>query len=600
MISDDQILDLLAERRKQRGPRLEKMRKLSQAYNNELILPLPELDADEEPAVANILSIAVDSMGQRVASVLPQVRFATIGTTTKARRQATTRRDCVYGWWDENRMDLQMPQRGRQFFTYASTIVHIRPDARRRVPKYELRDPLSAYPSGEDVVVEDCLFTYCLTLGALERRFAYGRNPGWLKGALQLPHDTHQSKPIEVVEYVDAYETVMLAIAKPDNQGYVGMGQPLASHVSFYRIERVENRLGRCPVVAVGRPGLSVPAGQFDGMVGIYTQQAMLQALEVIAVKRDIFPDVYLVGSDGTNPRLVKQADGLAGQIGTITGGEIQVLKEPASYQASPLIDRLERNSRVTGRVPAEFGGEAGSNIRTGRRGDAVMSAVVDFPLQEAQRFFAHGMRVENEIAIEIDKAWFNERKTVWVSWQGVDREVDYLPSELWANDRHTVSWSHPGADTNGIGIAVGSAIGMGIMSKRTGMDMHPMVTDGEQEHDQIQYEMLEAATLQSLAAQAQQGAIPPGDMARIMQLIREDNDLADAIDKAQKEAQARQAQQVAATDPAAQPGLAQPGAGAEAMPSIAQAPEAQRNMAGLMASLRLPTMQVPAETGAA
>ena len=42
--------------------------------------------------------------------------------------------------------------------------------------------------------------------------------------------------------------------------------------------------------------------------------------------------------------------------------------------------------------------------------------------------------------------------------------------------------------------------------------------------------------------------------------------DLAEAVAKVQKEAQERQAQQVAATAPEAQPGIAQPGAGAEAM----------------------------------
>jgi hypothetical protein len=597
VISDEQILSLLGERRTSRGPRLEKMRRISEAYSNEIVLPLPEMDSSEEPAVANILSIAVDSMGQRVASVLPKITFAALGDVRTARAKARTRRDVVYGWWDENRMDLQLPKRGRQFFTYASTVVHVRPSARKQAPIYELRDPLTSYPSGEDIVCDDCLFTYRLSLNALERRFGNGQSTGWLAGKLQLGPDTHSSTPIDVVEYVDAEETVLLAVAQPNIMP--GMN-PTNYQMTYCRLNRAENRLSQCPVVAAGRPGLQFSTGQFDGMVGIYTQQAMLQALEVIAVKRDIFPDTYLVGADGANPRVVKQADGLRGIMGTVSGGDIRVLKEPASYQASPLIDRLERNSRVTGRVPAEFGGESPSGVRTGRRGDAVMSAVVDFPLQEAQRFFAHGMRVENEIAIEIDKEWYNRPKKVWVSWQGVDREVDYSPEELWTTDRHTVSWSHPGSDTNGIGIAIGSAIGMGIMSKKSGMDMHPMVQDGEQEHDQIQIEMLEQATLQGILAQAQSGSIPPGDMARIMQLIAKDMDLAEAIITAQTEAQERQAQQVAPTDPAAQPGLAPPGMGAEAMPSIAQAPEGQRNLSGLMAALRMPTMQVPAESGAA
>ena len=98
-------------------------------------------------------------------------------------------------------------------------------------------------------------------------------------------------------------------------------------------------------------------------------------------------------------------------------------------------------------------------------------------------------------------------------------------------------------------------------------MRIDPLVEDVEHEHDSVVAEQLEQSLRAGLQQQAAQGALPPGDLARIMEMVKNDKaDLAEAVAKVQKEAQERQAQQVAPTAPEAQPGIAQPGAGAEAM----------------------------------
>ena len=61
--------------------------------------------------------------------------------------------------------------------------------------------------------------------------------------------------------------------------------------------------------------------------------------------------------------------------------------------------------------------------------------------------------------------------------------------------------------------------------------------------------------------------------------------DLAEAVTKAQEEAQERQAQQVEATAPEAMPGLAQPGMGAEAMAPPPE-PQGPPDLAQLLGSL--------------
>ena len=109
----------------------------------------------------------------------------------------------------------------------------------------------------------------------------------------------------------------------------------------------------------------------------------------------------------------------------------------------------------------------------------------------------------------------------------------------------------------------------MGTMSKKSFMAVDPMVDDAEAEHDEVIAENLEQALLVSLQTQASQGQIPPGDVARIIELVTSDRkELPEAIQQVHAEAQERQAQQVEPGEPAAQPGIAQPGAGAEAMPA--------------------------------
>ena len=127
----------------------------------------------------------------------------------------------------------------------------------------------------------------------------------------------------------------------------------------------------------------------------------------------------------------------------------------------------------------------------------------------------------------------------------------------------------------------------MGTMSKRSFMSLDPLVEDPEFEHDAVVAEQLESALLVSIQQQASEGIIPPADLARIMELVANNEyELAEAVDKVQKEAQERQATMVEATAAEAQPGLAMPGMGAEAMTEPAAAPEEQVDLGQLYGAL--------------
>ena len=289
-------------------------------------------------------------------------------------------------------------------------------------------------------------------------------------------------------------------------------------------------------------------------------------ALEVIAVQKGVFPDTWLVGRPGETPQIVNPADGLTGEVGVIRGGDLRDMQMQPGYMTNPAIDRLERAQRLTAGIPPEFGGESTTNIRTGRRGDAVLSAVVDFPVQEAQRIMARSLQEENKLAVNMSKAYAgNKGKSFYVTTKNAKGRVDYTPNDNFDSTDNMVSYSQAGADINNLVIGGGQRVGMGTMSKQSFMAIDPLVDDPEFEHDTVIAEQLEGALLSSIQQQASQGAIPPADLARIMELVANNEmELAEAVEKVQREAQERQAEQVAPDSPEAMPGLAQPGMGAE------------------------------------
>jgi hypothetical protein len=423
---------------------------------------------------------------------------------------------------------------------------------------------------------ENCIFTFTRSRAWLQARYP---------DALSKLKSDKNAKPddlVRIAEYTDAEVTVLMASAtiKPNPWDTDMRGLP---HVE---LERVHNRTGMCLAVVPGRITLDRPMGQFDSLVGMYNLQSKLMALEVIAVERGIFPDTYLVSRPGETARFVAGPyDGRSGQVNVVQGGDIREMAANPGFATNGMMDRIERAQRIASGTPAEFGGESTSNVRTGKRGDAILSAVVDFPIQEAQEIFAASLQEENKRAIAIAKTYFgNERKSFYVSSRGAKGHVDYIPNKDFENDDNIVSYSHSGADANSLVVGLGQRIGIGIMSKQTAQEIDPFIADPELEKDRVISESLEQAMLQSIQTQAAQGQIPPADVAAIAALVASDKmDLAEAIKKVQADAQKRQATPAPAGAPETMPGLAQPGMGAE---QPAAAPAAPQDLAGFLASL--------------
>jgi hypothetical protein len=591
VITVPEIVRLYFERSQHYGPLVTQMRELTSAYEGTVAVPLPELDAQEKVAVANLIALGLDQNAMRIASSLPDLYYepARPGQPLAEKRAQITRKANL-GWWDHSRIEIKLARRARWLVGYACSPVTVEWDADKGVPCWKLRNPMATFPSkGDDpdeITPDDCLFTY-------RRSFSWlnARHPEAML-VLSKGNDCRPDSLFDLVEYVDCNERVLVVLGRARDSRDKGM----YGTSSAEELTRIPNRCG-CPGVFVpGRITLSRRQGAYDGMIGLYQQQAKLMALEVIAVTRGVFPNEWAISRPNETINIIRQANGRQGIIGKLEGGEITMAQVQPGYMTAQTVDRLERYMRLNGGIPAEYGGESNTNIRTGRRGQDILSATVDFPVAEAQKVLARSMQLENECAVAHAKAYAgNTPRSFFVSYRGDVGRVDYVPNRDFATANNTVSWPISGTDEQNLITGIGQRLGISEISLRTARRLDPWVDDPEQEEDWVSAEKLEAALLNGVAMQVQQGQLGAADVARIqVELEEKGTTLARAVLAIQDAKQLEQASSgapgtdegpVSPQSPGAQPGLSGPGA-PPAAGTIGPQPN-QQGLAQLLGALR-------------
>lgn len=600
MIQPEEIVQRYEERRRIRGPFLANMQRTQMFYNNEIQIPLSELEKNEAPSVANLLIQGVDQLAMRLSSRLPDVDFPSAKPGQAASdKTAADARNAVLAWWDMNQLQKKLARRCRYLVAYGSAPALIRPvgtgyNSKRKMPYWTYLDPLCVFPSDsgdpDDIEPRNVIISRRQSLAWLRDRYPAQA------GVLYKGRGATPDKMFELLEYMDEDETVL--IVRGAVKGVREYADPAFGTAPQMLLERAPNSMGMCPVVIPGRITLDRITGQFDEIRSMFIAQARLSAYEMIAIRRGIFPELWAVthpGSPGT-ARVITVADGRQGTIGEIENGTIMPITQQPGQQTSQAIDRLERAARVQGSIPADWGGESASNIRTAKRGEQVSSSASDPTLAELQTVLAESLQAENIRAIALSKALWGGRSTsFYMSRTGKGVSDDYVPNDAFANDFHYVKFSMPGVDAASIPIELGQRSGTGELSLYTERRLDPMVEDPDFEDRQVDVEALRKSLLGSLE---QPGAVDPHEIALIISLLQEGKTMEDAVSDAHKQLQAEQAAMAAQTPAAGEP------PGPETQPGLAPAPPPGAPAPGggppplsqLMQQLRQPTQQSPAE----
>jgi len=597
-ITDAQIIALYAEREAQLGPVMARMRMVMNQSNGDIIVPLPDMDRADKPAVANLFKQALDQTAARVVSLMPMLECPALKPHIgKSQDLADQRRKAILGWWDANDLPRRMSRRARYFVGYGSSPVVISPDMKRGIPQWHVRNPLTTFAAPtdpDDMCPENVIFTYPKTLGWVQANYP--------QAFMQLySTNAKASDRVDIMEYTDCDETVLLATTKSASQAYENW--PMSAPNRSARLEQFTNLAKMPRVIVPGRVTLDRLTGQFDGMIPLFTARAKAMALNLLAVEKGIFPDLALVGypNDSNTPTIVggEWKDGRSGEVNVIQHGHVEPVALNPGFATTGLLDRLEQYERTEGSVPSEYGGESGTNIRTGRRGDAVMQAAVSFPIAEAQETFASSLEAENKVAIAVAKGWFGgTAKSFYVNWKGAKGQVEYTPNITFETDENIVTFPLAGLDAQNLAIAIQTRVGSGMMSKDRGRVLDPMVDDPRAEEEQINVENLQQAFMTWIDQGISQGTIAGDEIVRMIVLVQQGKGLDEAYTTAQAEAQARQASVPAPPAPSGppQPGTAPPGspptmpgmnpASAGAQVPVSGPPQGLMNIANLLSTL--------------
>lgn len=569
-VTVEKIVELYRSRKAALMPVHSKMGKIRDQYNNTVTVPLPELDKNETAAVANLISQGVDQMAMRIASTVPSITYQPVKPgNERSEEYARIRRLANYGWWAANRFDRKQRKRSKWLVAYAACPVVMRPDFKRHIPLWHLADPLCTYPAPmadpDDICPSDGILAYRRALSWVDEWY-----PGKSR-ALEMGRDPSPDTQLEVLEYMDCDEHVLVAVGRPPEAApspFFG-GQSRSPGLPFIELERFANRVGRCELVYPTRPSLECPISQFDGMPDVYRMQARAFALWMIAAERSIFPETWFESRPNETVDVIQQPDGRAGISGLVKGGQIHVVETPPNPTIGTMIESMERTQRVTAGISSDFGGENPSNARTGRAGEQLLSATVDYWIQEAQETLSLAYQEENSLAVGIARAYFGDTpKNFFVNWKGSRGPVDYIPLVHFENDNQTVSWPQAGSDVNQLVVGLGQRLGLDEISIRTAQELDPYIDDAEEENRRLAAQSVDKAFMASIDQAVAGGQIGPTEISKFAQKVLGGMDKFKAWDEVHTDAQAQQAAAQQGPEaggpppgsPEAMPGLAAPG----------------------------------------
>jgi hypothetical protein len=595
-VNAEQLINEFRLRQEAEGPFMAAARNIATAYDGAMVVPVPE--GLTKAAVANLIRVGVDHVGMRVADPPETVMVPARSTGKRAEERAEAQRRAGLGLLEASKYRLIKRERARHLVGYGRSPVLVRPDFDAERPTFEALDPLLVLPdrgSRREMCPRDVIVTQTQTFGWLrahypEQAAAIYKGYRWDGQAPDL------TARFRIYRYESAEQCLLVLGTRADRPQDAAAGSNGECHAVVLR--DYANPAGVCQVVVpdivtMTSGGHSI----FEQMIGMYEGRAELQALSIEAVRRGVFQEEWLEARQNETPEVVQTPDPMSGEIGVVTGGAIRPRPVDPQFMQNTTLDRMEYAERQTGGIPSEFGGQASTNVRTGRRGAQILSSTVDYPVAEAQELMAYSLGEELGIAAKVDKAWFRAvKRSWWVQWKGARGRVEYSPGEMWATEpTFIVSHDVPGMDAADTVVVGGQLVGMGAMSKKTLMKFSPLITDVEDEHDDMITEQLEAAFLASLTTMAAspEGPWQPADFASFARKVDEEGmTLYEATEAVQREAQERQAAQVPEGAPETMPGLSPPGQGAEAglaIPDPTTASPSSGNLQELLAGLVRP-----------
>lgn len=605
----EQIQSMMSARRRYDAPIIRRMVSVRDHYNGDITVPLVNVDGQPEVNVLMPFMVAdgIDAVAMRAAGPSPNIHIPALDpfkeTGKRSLEYAHTRRRALYAAWDRSFLPLSLRRAFRQLVGYGTFAFVVTPDHERECAVVEFRDALSTYPeyrAPEDIRQPE-------NVG-----FVYGKSPEWISSrypkARPIVEGWQSKQPNEtmwdMVEWIDD-EDIVIGVLAPRSLYNQDTNVPSIVGTlptpTGIEVARWPNRAGMVPVVVPRRVTMDRLQGQMEKILPIEEWSAKLMALDYVATERHVFPDMVVLGEDNRTPQLVNGGgwrDGRTGEANMLQGVKaVQQLQASPGPLTNAMLDRLERNARISGGVSPFFSGEQNAQMRTGRGVDALGGFSVDPRIQEVQQIMGYGLQVVNKAIIAVEKGyWPSKKYAVFSGWSSDIGLVEYTPEIHFETDDNAVSYTFPGSDISQITVGLTQMLGTKLMSRHTARAKHPFIEDADLEERLIVMDSVDDAMILSFSQAVAQGQMAWQDLAAFRQTMTSGKVAwPDAIIQVHEAAQARQAQQAAqmqaaqAGGPGGEAGMGpdvQPGLGGGPVP-VSSIPPPQQGLLNVASLVR-------------
>ncbi len=566
----DQIRLLALDLQSERAEIIRYMQEIKEHYEGEWVLPLTDVEGEprSRQMTASLITDTVDSLGMRAASTRYVVSTPQIGNTDTAAERVRTRRRLLAATYHDNRWQLKLRRFYRHMCAYDTASIVVHPDMRSERIGLEVRDPLFTYPE-PTAMKNDRAPEY---VAFIERR-----SGTWLRLAFPGVReenggpitDVDENEQWDILEWHDTDQIVF---------GLLGPRHREGQHISARYQERygspsiqlgpaVPNLAGGCLAVTPQEVSLHTIGNRLNSLLGAVEQYAKLMALEVVAQEKAIFPDAFVIPQDGQTPAILngEWKDGRTGEMNMLSGvRQVGQINQTPDARTQAMIDRIERNVRVSSGLNPQMGGESFGSLRTGRALDSMMASSVDPRIQELHEVTESWMPWVNQRIFQAYKGYFGSKSfSMYSGWPGDKGEVRFTPDKDIDTVENTVSYAIPGSDTVQLTQILGSMLGAGAISEEAFRRIHPWIDDADAMQDQIVEEQVFQAILTAMQQQIASGQLPMVMGVELYEMVKGGQSLTEAfieIDERIRQQQAEaaaQAQQQAEPDPLAQLGIA-------------------------------------------
>lgn len=566
--------------RQARNPLIEAAMQVQERYNGDWVLP--DLGLEGKPLIPTVVPDAIDHLAQRACSVEPMIFCPALDPAATGDRagspiRAARRRQMVgYSLW-KSRWLLGKRRATRHLVGYATTSLMVMPNFEHECMELVVRDPLHTIPepkSPEDLSPPRAC------------AYVYGKSAKWLLdvypeaapliGVRGVKDAMGRPFIWDIAEYVDE-RSIWIGLLGPREPNE---WRPMHETLMPWHLRTWENPIGRCTAIQPELVTMDRIGSQVSKITGQADLMARFTAMAVMAEEKALVPDRYIMSRQGRTARLVGGVwkDGRTGEVNILEDaegvGELRGTVNPGTHQ---LIDRTERNARVSSGQTPQMIGESYGSMRSGRQIDAIMATATDPFIQELHEILQVRESEAAELLLEgTNTYWPTKKYHVFSGWPTDQAFVDYRPERDGETTIAVVQYPLPGADIQGLTIAVGQLDAAGMIPKKQARIMHPWVrTDPDQVERELRLEQADDLIFTALAQRAAdpQGGVTPEDWALFKRGLREGKELEDVLVEMQRAAQERQAAAAPpppegmAMSPELMPGVANPGEGAEMQP---------------------------------